>query len=351
MQISNQEHYAIIYKYYYFHRNNNYSCLKVESRSYHMKFQVVAILSGEITRRRSRSEILLKRSLLTREYLLRLNRNLCDGCGLCAENCPKEAIEWNPPQVVDGRLIKKPTVDFDVDSCILCGECATICPLDALRMEIDGEEIATIVKNEAFPVLLKEIKVTKEKCKPECKFICQEECPTGAINVLTNPSKDKEAQVLDVQINEALCIYCKRCESACPLDAILVKKPFMGKVELDVELCPEGCRACTDICPAQAARLDENGKPMVSLDFCVYCFACEKVCPEKAIKVERAWIFHSDVRSAAWLTALKKLTSIETVSKELAMDSGETRFSLVSSRMSGTHEETPKKSEATEVNS
>ncbi|MFQ5836748.1 MAG: 4Fe-4S binding protein, partial [Candidatus Bathyarchaeia archaeon] len=264
-------------------------------------------MNGGITRRRSRSEIQLKRSLLTREYLLRLNRNLCDGCGVCAENCPKEAIKWNPPLVVAGRLARKPTVDFDVDSCILCGECATICPLDALRMEIDGEEIATIVKNEAFPVLLKEIKVAKEKCKPECKLICQQECPTGAIRVLT-----KDSEIVEVQINESLCIYCKRCESACPLDAIRVKKPFLGTVQLNVDLCPEGCMACVDICPAHAALLDENGKPKVSLDFCVYCFACQKVCPERAIKVSRHWIFHSDVRSAVWLTALEKLTSIET---------------------------------------
>ncbi len=311
---------------------------------------VVTILSGEITRRQSRSEIQLKRGLLTREYLLRLNRNLCDGCGVCAENCPKNAIKWNPPLIVAGRLKRKPTVDFDVDSCILCGECATICPLDALRMEIDGEEIATIVKNEAFPVLLKEIKVTKERCKPECKLRCQEECPTGAISVSTKGSKNKE-QIIDVQINESLCIYCKRCQSACPFDAILVKKPFLGTVQLNVDLCPEGCRACVDICPARAAQIDEAGKPKISLNFCVYCFACQKVCPEKAIEVEREWIFHSDVRSAAWLTALEKLTSIETVSKEVASDSGRRRHFLVHARMRGTSEESHKKSEATEANS
>jgi len=307
-------------------------------------------LSGVITRRRSRSEILLKRSLLTREYLLRLNRNLCDGCGVCVENCPKEAIKWNPPLIVGGRLARKPTVDFDVESCIYCGECATICPLDALRMKIDGEEIATIVKNEAFPVLLKEIKVAKEKCKPECKLRCQEECPTGAISVLFKGSK-KEAQIIDVQINESLCIYCKRCESACPLDAIVVKKPFMGTVQLNADLCPEGCMACVDICPAHAAQLDENGKPKVSLNFCVYCFACQKVCPERAIEVSRHWIFHSDVRSAVWLTALKKLTSIETVSKEVASDSARRRLSLVRTRTPRTREESHKKPEETEENS
>jgi len=313
--------------------------------------QGVGILSGGIIRQRSRSEILLKRSLLTREYLLRLNRNLCDGCGVCAENCPKEAIRWNPPLVVAGRLTRKPTIDFDVESCILCGECATICPLDALGMEIDGEEIATIVKNEAFPVLLKEIKVAKEKCKPECKFRCQEQCPTRAINVLTKSSKNKETPIIDVQIDESLCIYCKRCESACPFHAILVKKPFMGTVQLNTNLCPEGCMACVDICPAHAAQLDEHGKPVVSLNFCVYCFACQKVCPERAIKVRRDWIFHSDVRSAAWLTALKKLTSIETVSKELASDSGRRRVSLVRSRRRGPHQEPHEKSEAIAANS
>jgi len=270
---------------------------------------------------------------------------------VCAENCPKDAIKWNPPLIVAGRLARKPTVDFVVDSCILCGECATICPLDALRMEIDGEEIATIVKNEAFPVLLKEIKVSKERCKPECEFICQQECPTEAISVLSKGSKNKEAQLVDVQIDESLCIYCKRCQSACPLNAIQVKKPFLGTVQLNVDLCPEECRVCVDICPTHAAQLDENGKPKVSLNFCVYCFACQKVCPESAIRVKREWIFHSDVRSAAWLTALKKLTSIETVSKEVASDSGRRRHSRVHTRMRGTSEEPHEKSEATETNS
>ncbi len=307
----------------------------------------MTILSG-VTLRRSRSEIQLKRSLLTRDYLLRLNKDLCDGCGVCADNCPKDAIIWNPPLVVAGRLTRKPTIDFDIDSCIFCGECATICPLDALRMEIDGEEIATLVKNEAFPILLKEIKVAKEKCTSECEFKCQQECPTAAITVLTRSPKHKEAQNIDVQINESLCIYCKRCESACPFDAIMVKKPFLGTVQLNADLCPEGCMACVDICPTHAAQLNENGKPKVQLDFCIYCFACEKVCPEKAVKVKRDWIFHSDVRSAVWLTALKKLTSIETVSKEVAGDSGRRRLSLVRTRTPGTREETHKDSEAAE---
>jgi 4Fe-4S ferredoxin len=295
-------------------------------------------LSGEISRLKSRNEIQLKRSLLTREYLLRLNRNLCDGCGVCAENCPKGSIIWYPPSVINGRLIRKPAIDFDIDSCILCGECVTLCPIDAMKMEIDGEDVATIVKNEAFPVLLKEVKVNKEMCGPECDLKCRQECPTEAINISTGGSKNKAA-IVDVQVDESLCIYCKRCEAACPFDAIKVKKPFLGTIKINTDSCPKGCRACVDICPAHSASLDKNGKTQVSREFCVYCFACQKVCPEQAILVKREWIFHSDVRSACWLTALKKLTSIKTVSKELASTSGKRRFSRVHTRVGGSGEE------------
>lgn len=306
-------------------------------------------MSGSISVRRSRSELQLKRSLLTREYILHLNRDLCDGCGLCAQNCPKKAIEWSSPLVVSGRLIRKPSISFDVNSCILCGECATICPLDALKMYVDGEEIATIVKNEAFPVLLKEIKVESEKCRADCEFRCQKECPTKAITAVAKMSRTREAPIVDVQVNKSLCIYCKRCESACPLHAISVKKPFMGKVELKSELCPDGCRACLDICPAHAAQLDENGKPQVLLDFCVYCFACEKVCPEGAISVKREWIFHGEVRSAAWLTALGKLTSAKTVAKEVASDSAKRRLVAVNNRMRVTGKKSRKKLRAAQI--
>jgi ferredoxin len=50
------------------------------------------------------------------------------------------AIKERQPSVAGGRLIKKPTIDFDIDSCILCGECAVLCPLNALKMEVDGKE-------------------------------------------------------------------------------------------------------------------------------------------------------------------------------------------------------------------
>ena len=286
---------------------------------------------GKIVKTENRREITLKRTFLTRNYLLSLDKNLCNGCGLCAEICPREAIKVLPAKITEGRLAKKPTIYFDVNSCNLCGECAVLCPLNALRMEIDGKEISTLVKNEAFPVLLKEITVATEKCDPICNLRCQEECPTEAIKVSTKKSENGKTVITDVQIIEDSCFYCKRCQLVCPLDAIDVKKPFQGTIELNSDLCPSGCTVCVDICPTHAIKL-ENGRLSVYPEFCIFCSACQKVCPKEAVKVNRDWIFHSDVKAAAWLTALKKLTSFETVRKELMIKSGQKRTSSVQNR-------------------
>ena len=294
-------------------------------------------MRGKIHSFRNRDEITLERKFLTRNYRLSLNKDLCNGCGLCALICPKEAIEEIPEVIVKGHLVKRPSIDFDQKSCNLCGECAVLCPLNALSMQVDGKEIVPIVKNEAFPLLLKEIRVMKEKCDPECELRCQEECPTEAIKVSTKSSENGEIlEITDVQINESLCLYCKRCEWACNQNAILVKKPFMGSIKVNADLCPKGCVACADICPTHAIQI-ENDKPNVSDEFCIFCSACEKVCPNEAIKVYRDWIFHTDVKAAAWLTALKKLTSSETVAKELRIKSGQRRTLAVRGREMSDH--------------
>ena len=289
-------------------------------------------MRGKIHSFQNRDNITLERKFLTRNYRLSLNKDWCNGCGLCALICPKEAIQEIPEVIVEGHLVKKPSIDFDKKSCNLCGECAVICPLNALSMEIDGDSVSTIVKNEAFPRLIKEISLFKEKCDSTCELVCQKECPTEAIKVTTKISENGETpEILEVEIDKNKCIYCKRCELMCPFGALHVKKPFQGKVELNKTLCPKDCVVCMDICPTSAIRL-ENEKAVLYPDFCIFCSACQKVCPKEAICVSRDWIFHEDIEAAAWLTALRKLTSFNTLKKELSIKATNKRTLAVQKR-------------------
>lgn len=289
-------------------------------------------MRGKIKKTDTQEVLRLERSFLKRNYVLSLNKCLCNGCGLCAKICPKEAINVTPAEIVEGRLVKKPLIAFDLNSCILCGECAVLCPLNALRMEVDGKSYSVVVKNEAFPVLRKEIKVNVEKCDPKCDLICQVECPSEAIKVSTEKLENGEIlEIDDVQINESICFYCERCQYVCPQNAIEVKKPFQGKVELNSDLCPSDCKVCVDMCPTKAIKI-ENGKPVVFSQFCVFCSGCQDICPKEAINITRDCVFHSDIKAAAWLTALKKFASFETVMKELRVKCGRKRTSLVQNR-------------------
>ena len=105
-------------------------------------------------KKEKRKEIKIKRSFLKRNYVICVNKKSCNGCGICIEICPKEAIIDIPAKIVDGHLIKKPRIDFDIEKCVLCGECAVLCPLNALSMEVDGENISIVAKNEVFPSIL-----------------------------------------------------------------------------------------------------------------------------------------------------------------------------------------------------
>lgn len=315
----------------------------------------VRVLRGQLKKKETGKETKIERNDLSVYYSITLNKELCNGCGVCAEICPKEAIKEAPATIEKGILVKKPAITFDTDNCILCGECTVLCPLNALTMKIDKKEISTIVKNEAFPSLLKGIKVSKEivavydcdfsndslvkkeytqlsRCNPECETRCQKECPTDAIKAYVQKSENNQiVKIIDVLIDESKCIYCKRCELSCPYNAIKVKKPFHGTLELKANLCPEGCTACQDICPSQAIKKKE-GKLVVSTQFCIFCSACQKICPEKAITVKRDQIFHTDVKAAAWLTALRKLSSFEVVRKEVMVKAGRKRVSAVERR-------------------
>ncbi len=276
-------------------------------------------------------KLVLERKTLATRHVLTLDDDRCVGCGICETICPEEAPKLSPPVTRDGKLVQKPSVDFDADKCTFCGECVDLCPTNAIRIEINGEQRVPVFEVEAFPILRKVVAIDAKKCwwgaiTVDCDVMCQKECPTDAIDVTVERiGKDSAGRIVDFKVLEEECIFCKKCEKACPEDAIYVINPVRGSLRLDTNLCPEGCQICADACPSEAISIDEEKKLVITEEFCIYCGACQQVCPEKAIEVNRTQVLHTDVKSGAWVIALEKLTSYRSVVKEMTCKSGKKR--------------------------
>jgi ferredoxin len=59
-------------------------------------------------------------------YSYPTGNDACVACGLCAKNCPVEAIDFDNPKETDPEL------------CIFCGRCMNICPQGARSLWTDG---------------------------------------------------------------------------------------------------------------------------------------------------------------------------------------------------------------------
>ncbi|HEY97001.1 MAG TPA: 4Fe-4S binding protein [Dehalococcoidia bacterium] len=68
--------------------------------------------------------------------MLRVKRELCVGCGLCASNCPEQAIS-----MLSGQA------EIDVNRCRECYTCVQVCPRGAIteRVPISPKELQTAV--------------------------------------------------------------------------------------------------------------------------------------------------------------------------------------------------------------
>ncbi len=236
---------------------------------------------------------------------LKYFKDKCNGCGLCVEVCPVNAIMLGPVKEVASGEMEAPLIIIDETKCIACPLCMLICPLNAIVLE--HEKILE------YPKVEGEIKVDKEKCIP-C-LLCEKICPLKAIEVEVKvPKKDELVKYVSdekwaegsIFINEEKCVYCGLCELLC--DAIKIYwsepkppeyRPALGIV-IDESKC-DYCELCEEICPVDAIKVEctssaprkifkvsISGEVKIDRDKCVYCGLCEHVCPVEAMEVERA---------------------------------------------------------------
>ncbi len=75
--------------------------------------------------------------------LLHLELSACTGCGLCAMDCPANALKVT---MLD-RKAKRFVMDYHVDRCAFCGQCTQSCRQGALSMSSEQWELAQLDKS------------------------------------------------------------------------------------------------------------------------------------------------------------------------------------------------------------
>ncbi len=285
---------------------------------------------GTAIKRDTPERLTLLRPMVTRRYELVVDHEKCCGCQLCSAVCPQEAITLSPVELKDGRLTAKPRVDIDETKCSFCGECVVVCPVYAFAMTVNGKPELPVVQAGAFPELVRSNVVDETICQYSTDVSYIESCPVGAIRAeVQRDAEGGVTDVRDVKVALELCISCTRCMEEGPRGAFTVIKPYQGRALLNTMLCPAGCQACADVCPTNTIVYDGE---RVALDrrFCLFCGACEEVCPvEGAVRILRSGFVHTPVESAAWMSAVEKLVSFFGVVREYDIKSQRKRRQLV----------------------
>ncbi|AEA47087.1 4Fe-4S binding protein [Archaeoglobus veneficus] len=237
----------------------------------------------------------------------------CVDCMLCVEVCPVDAIERR----VLARREDFPKADargsirIDTEKCNLCGICASFC--DAFKL-VDKD----VKPGNLTPFA--EILIDEEKC--DYCGLCVKLCPEEAIEVESSKVIEADVERVAEVVFTDRCIHCGYCVAVCPYEAVINIKPVEGEIKVYwkrlARVCePLSCKACVVVCKTRAWHIDSELK--LEPEFCVYCGACENVCPHRLIEVDvHAIHLAESIKWPAWWNAVSRILSKQTVEREIA---------------------------------
>ncbi len=190
--------------------------------------------------------------------------NTCVKCEICAQTCPvsavyifngitksheEEDVEYKITELnIPHRKVKMESININRNKCVMCGNCTKFCPTNAIKLrtkkyieEKTGKENPELNNENKYPYI-------KEKLCIGCGS-CAHLCMQSAIEL----KRELGPVILynKINVDEDACVGCFLCEENCPTGAI---KVINGKAVLEDEKCIR-CRECTIRCPVQALEL------------------------------------------------------------------------------------------------
>ena len=94
----------------------------------------------------------------------------CVGCGLCAKDCPSNALEV----IMVDRAKKEVVIRYHMDRCTYCAQCVKNCRFNCLEMSSDDWELAALNK-EAFSIYYGEDEVLEKFLGAKVELAAAEE--------------------------------------------------------------------------------------------------------------------------------------------------------------------------------
>ena len=187
----------------------------------------------------------------------------CISCGLCADACPKDAIQYDAVYTIGA-------------GCDDCGDCVSVCPTGAIKLHnrevIRAGQILMIEKKWDAQFGL----YTAER----------ENAFSRAVDIILNLGEIEKPKYLDLDLRRCAsgkseltgCEYCLPC----PYNAIWRE----GTKMVFSEVKCQGCGLCTSLCPLSVPKLHEYPDHLIysqiedllsgDLDRKVLLFACSE---------------------------------------------------------------------------